>query len=92
MKSVDLLRERVGLQQVIHFAEKEPVLLMTGDGHEFILSQADNFEAEVESLRNSLKFQSFLDRRMKSQVRIPIEDIEREVEEELNWTVAGVAV
>ena len=83
MKRVDLAKEKVGLAQVIRFAEKEPVLLVAENGYEFILSQADDFEAEVEALRNSYEFQAFLDQRMKSPIRIPIEDIEREVEAQL---------
>ncbi|MEW6095906.1 MAG: hypothetical protein AB1567_05195 [bacterium] len=83
MKSINLVKEQIDLSQIIHFAEKESVLLVTKDGHEFILSLVDNFETEVETLRNSQAFQSFLDMRMKSQVRIPIEEIEREIEEEL---------
>ena len=51
--------------------------------HEFILSQTDDFEAEVEALRNSQKFQEFLDERIKCKVRFPIEELEKEIEEEL---------
>ena len=83
MKSIDLLKEKPDLSEVIGFAEKEPVLIVAANGHQFILSSADDFDAEVEALRNSARFQAFLDERMNSQVRIPIEDIEREVEEEL---------
>jgi hypothetical protein len=47
------------------------------------LSQADGFETEVEALRNSQKFQAFLDERMKCKVRFPIEELEQEIEAEL---------
>lgn len=83
MKRIDLLKEKPDLSEIIGLAEREPVLLMAPNGHEFILSQADDFDAEAEALRNSPRFQAFLDERMKNQVRIPIEEIEREVEEAL---------
>ena len=83
MKSIDLKKEKVELTQLLHYAEKGPVLLVTADGHEFILSEADDFESEVEALRNSQEFQLFLDDRMKIQTKIPIEEIEKEVELEL---------
>jgi len=83
MKSINLLNEKPDLSEIIDLAEREPVLLVAPNGHQFILSQADDFDAEVEALRNSARFQAFLDERMKDQVRIPIEDIEREVEEAL---------
>ncbi|MBI4559997.1 MAG: hypothetical protein HY706_20590 [Candidatus Hydrogenedentes bacterium] len=83
MKSINLETEKVELGQLLHYAEQEPVLLVTEDGHEFILSEADDFDAEVEALRNSQRFQSFLDTRMAGQGAIPLEQIEKEVEEEL---------
>lgn len=84
MKTINLEKEKVELSQVFNFAQTEPVLLMTEDGQEFILSQADNFNAEVEALQNSRSFQKFLDERMKCKVRIPIEEIEKDIEKELN--------
>ncbi len=80
MKSINLLKEHPDLSKVIHLAKKEPVLLLAPDGHQFILTEADDFEAEVEALRNSPKFQRFLDERMDNQTRIPIEDIEKKIE------------
>jgi hypothetical protein len=60
--------------------------LLMPDRREFILSQADDFEAEVEALRNSISFQDFLEERRQCQVKIPIEDIEKEIDEELKKT------
>jgi len=45
--------------------------------------EEDDFGAEVEALRNSRRFQSFLDRRMRSGPRTSLEDIEAELKEEL---------
>ena len=83
MRSVDLRDEDLDLNQLLHLAEGRSVLVVARDGHEFILAEADDFDAEVEALRGSARFQSFLDRRMSNQTRIPIEDIEREIEQEL---------
>lgn len=83
MKTIDLEREKLELSQVIESARLEPVLLLAENGEGFIISPADEFEAEVEALRNSPHFQAFLDERMKCKVRFPIEEIEKEIEEEL---------
>lgn len=83
MKSINLENEKVDLAQLLHYAEKEPLLLLTEDGHEFILSEADDFDTEVKALRNSPSFQSFLDLRMSGHGRTSIEQIEKEVEEDL---------
>jgi len=83
MKSIDLVKEQPNLSEVIQLAEKEPVLLLAPNGHQFVVSEADDFDSEVEALRNSRRFQQFLDERMRNQCRTPIEDIEKEIEAEL---------
>lgn len=82
MKAIDIEKEKIELAQIFSFARKEAVLLLA-NGEEFILSRADDFEAEVEAIRNSSSFQSFLDERMKCKKRFPVEDVEKEVEDEL---------
>jgi len=76
MKTIDLGKQALSLPEVFDSAGDGPVLLVTDDGREFILGQADNFEDEVETLRNSLEFQKFLEDRMKCETRFSIEDIE----------------
>jgi len=83
MKTIDLEKERMDLAEVIRIARREPVLIVTPDGKEFCLAEADNFEKEVEALRGSQAFQRFLDQRSASPKRIPLEDIEAEIETEL---------
>jgi len=83
VKSVDLRHEDLDLAQLLHLAEGRSVLVVARDGHEFILAKADDFDAEVEALRGSAGFQSFLDRRMSDETRIPIEEIEKEIEQDL---------
>ncbi|ODS30839.1 MAG: hypothetical protein SCARUB_04049 [Candidatus Scalindua rubra] len=83
MKTVNLEKEKMNLKEVINLARKEPVLLLTPDGEEFFISEADDFEKEVEILRGSTAFQKFLDERAECKHRIPLEDIEKEIEKEL---------
>ena len=84
MRSIDLRDETVDLTGLLHLAEEDAVLVVASDGHEFIVAEADDFDSEANALRNSPRFQSFLDQRMKSPARIPIEDIEKEIEQELS--------
>ena len=84
MRTIELAKNRVELLQIIESAQSEPVLLITDSGQEFILSLVDDFEAEVNTLRNSRNFQKFLDERMKCKVRFPIEEIEKEIDAELS--------
>lgn len=45
--------------------------------------EIDDFEREVEALRGSQAFQKFLDERSACTRRIPLEEIEKEIEKEL---------
>jgi len=83
MKTIDLEKEKPDLASVIKIARREPVLLVASDGKEFCIAEADDFDKEVEALRGSQAFQRFLDERSRSARRIPLEDIEAEIEKEL---------
>jgi hypothetical protein len=83
MKTIDLTKEKLDLEAVIGMASREPLLLVTPDGKEFCIAEADDFEREVDALRGSRAFQRFLDERSASTRRIPLEEIEAEIEQEL---------
>ncbi len=84
MKAIDLNKENLKLSQIFSFARNEPVLLVVGNGEEFIISKADDFETEVEALRNSESFQKFLDERSKYKTTFSLEEVEKEIDAELS--------
>jgi hypothetical protein len=83
MKIIHLGEVNIDLNSAIELARHEPLLLLTPDGHEFFMTLADNFDAEVESLRRSQSFQRFLDERSACPRKIRLIDIEAEIEREL---------
>jgi hypothetical protein len=83
MKMVSLPDEKLDLEALIKMAHAEPILLLTADGREFVLAEADDFDQEVEALRQSPAFQQSLDSRSRSPRRVPLEEIEAEIEQEL---------
>jgi hypothetical protein len=83
MKTINLEKENLELKDVINLARNEPILLITPDGKEFCIAEADDFEKEVEALRGSQAFQKFLDARSSCTQRIPLEEIEKDLEQEL---------
>ncbi len=83
MRTIELDKEPLDLAAVIKLASQEPVLLVTPEGKEFCVAEADDFEREVEILRGSQAFQRFLEERSASTKRIPLEEIEAEIEQEL---------
>lgn len=80
MRTINLTDERLDLDAVIAIASDEPVILLTSDGREFFVSEADDFESEVDTLRASTAFQRFLDERSQSKRRIPLEEIESDID------------
>jgi hypothetical protein len=83
MKTIDLGEVKLDLDSAINLARQEPLLLLTADGQEFFMAPADTFEQEVESLRQSHAFQRFLDDRSAGPGRIPLDQVEAEIEQEL---------
>ena len=83
MRTIEWGKEVLDLDAIIKLASKEPVLLLTPECKEFCLAEADDFEREVETLRGSQAFQRFLKERSACTKRIPLEEIEAEIEQEL---------
>lgn len=75
--------EEPELSALLAMAGQEPVVLLTADGRQFVLAEADDFEQEVELLRSSPAFQRFLDDRSQCTRRVGLEEIEVEIEREL---------
>jgi hypothetical protein len=78
VRTIDLATECVDLAAVMRLAEREPLLIVS-EGQEFVLSPADDFEAEVQALRNSACFQEFLDARRKEGGRVTLDELERRI-------------
>jgi len=91
MRTIDLTDERLDLDAIIAIASDEPVILLTPDGREFFVSEADDFETEVDTLRASSAFQRLLDERSLSKRRIALDEIEFEIDQELQATKGGGA-
>jgi len=83
MRTINLNETPMNLEAIITLAKIEPVLLLTDDGKEFFISEADDFDREVEALRASSAFHAFLDERSKSERRISLDELEEEIDLEL---------
>ena len=83
MKTVDLTQEQIDLTGLLELAQSGPILLLTADGQEFLLAEADDFEREVESLRASQTFQQFLEERSVGEKRISLDELELEIDRKL---------
>lgn len=79
MKTIDLKRGPLSLEQVLSIAANEAILLVADDGRSFILEEAHDFEREVSALADSESFMSFLEARMKEPATVPLDDLLREL-------------
>ena len=77
MKTLDLARKHVTLEEVLKLAEAGSVHILTADGHAFVLEDADDFDKEVKLLGKSKKLQRFLKERSKEAAATSLEDYRR---------------
>jgi hypothetical protein len=83
MRAIDLKNQAMDLAALLKLARQEPLLLITPDGVEFLLSEADDYEQEVAILRESKAFQHFLDQRQSKPPVSSLDELEREIDQEL---------
>jgi PHD/YefM family antitoxin component YafN of YafNO toxin-antitoxin module len=76
MKTLDLRQESITLEQLLQVANTESVLILSENGNQYILENADAFEEEVTALGNSEKFMSFLAERATEKGSISLDEIE----------------
>jgi hypothetical protein len=61
-------------------AKEEPLVLRKPDGSVFILSQVDDFDVEVELLKNRPDFLAFLRGLSQEQATISLQDLRKELD------------
>jgi hypothetical protein len=79
MTVIDLAEARPTLDELIGLARDGVVVLRKPDGTAFALAQLDHFEVEVELLRNSPDFLTFLKQLSREKASIPLHDLRKEL-------------
>ena len=77
MTVIKLAESHPTLDEVIGLAKDGVVVLRKPDGSAFALAQLDDFEVEVELLRNSPDFLSFLRQLSREDASIPMEELRK---------------
>jgi hypothetical protein len=83
MITYDLRKQDISLDELFRIAADEPVQVVSKEGTTFVIEPADAFEQEVAMLRQSKKFMAFLAERSKEQATISLDELEREIDDEL---------
>jgi hypothetical protein len=63
LKTVDLASSTPTLPALLSMASEDNVVLRTADGREFVLAEIDDFDREVELVRQNQELMEFLDQR-----------------------------
>ncbi len=79
MKVIELVRDHPSLDEVIGLAKEQLVVLRRPDGSVFALSQVDDFDLEVELLKNNSEFMQFLKQRSEEKAAISLGDLRKEL-------------
>lgn len=78
MRVIEIEQEAPTLHGVIDWAIDETIVLRK-EGQLFALTPLDDFEAEVESLRNNPEFLEFLEQLSQDEAVISLEDLRKEL-------------
>ena len=63
MRTVDLSTKAPTLQDLLELAGEGALILRTPDGREFVLAEADDFDKEIELVRQNQELMQFLEQR-----------------------------
>ncbi|MGA2659770.1 MAG: hypothetical protein ABSH34_19865 [Verrucomicrobiota bacterium] len=77
MKTIDLAKNQLSLDEALRSARGESLLLRCANGEQFVVSLADDFATEVELLRKNHAFLEFLDSCKKDETSVSLEEAEK---------------
>jgi energy-converting hydrogenase A subunit M len=63
MKTVDLTTQLATLEEVLSLADQENVVLRTKEGREYVVAEPDDFDRELEPVRQNEELMELLARR-----------------------------
>ena len=77
MKTIDLAKNNISLDEALRSARSETLLLKCANGEQFVVSVADDFATEVELLHKNHAFLGFLDSCKKDETSVSLEEAEK---------------
>ncbi len=79
MKTLKLTSHMPSVKDLLRMAQKDTVLVTTEDGDSFVISSADDFNTEVQLLRQNHTFLTMLDDFKSEAEIIPLNDVEKKL-------------
>jgi hypothetical protein len=79
VKVIELNNAHPTVDELIDLAQDGLVVLRKADGSVFALSQVEDFDVEVELLKNNPEFMTFMKQLSQEKAAISLEDLRREL-------------
>ena len=79
MKIVAISKESKGINELLRKARRENIVIRSHDGTEFILSEIDDFNREIELTRQNKRLMRFLELRAKQTKTIPLSEVKAQL-------------
>ena len=80
MKVIELAEKEPTLDEVVDLAKDELVVLRRPDGSLFAVAPVDDFDVEVELLKNNPEFMTFLKQLSQEEATISLQDLRKELD------------
>lgn len=77
MKTIDLCRSRLSMEELLKLAERGAVRIITAEGRAFVLEDAGDFDKEVEAPSKSKKGRRAVNDTTKGPATLSFEDYRR---------------
>jgi len=79
MKIIQLEEKQVTVDELMELARNEAVVLRQADGAMFAIASVDDFEVEVELLKNNAEFMAFLKELSQEEATISLQSLREEL-------------
>ncbi len=79
MKTIKVTENSLNLEAILNLASEENILLETLEGREFVLAEIDNFDREVELIRQNQELMNFLDERSREQKTLTLNQVKQQL-------------
>jgi hypothetical protein len=79
VKVIDLNQPRPTIDELIGLARDELIVLREPNGGVFALSHVDDFDVEVELLKNNAEFMAFMKQLSEEKATVSLQDLRKEL-------------
>lgn len=79
MKTIEVLNNVPEFSEILKLAGDENIIVKTQDGREFIVAEVDDFEEEIELVRQNNELMEFLKQRSKKDNTYSLDEVRQQL-------------